>query len=1216
MTVTLLEKFLESTEGWIVDFKKKNYDIGDEKSKASFVKDILSMANTERDKSAFIIIGVSQKDKYKNFENIDTGIDDNPFQTLIRSCVEPIVTQFLYYTFPYKGYTLGVFEIPRTSGGPYYSNKNISTKLKAKEIYYRQGTTNSEANDLKKAEISNWMKGMRSESWRNIMEYANGFDDKTNNYILIIGPDIYFSQEQLRSFSRVSWSGIIDISVASEDQGLYKATQQALKEKRGVHLITKESENIPSFYENNTLFWIMAGGERAIGQGNISRREWNKNYAKMTRNYLGVMRNSMTKPIVIISIVNNEEYIQTLDDMIQPMFDLTTFTHLILSIDADKKTAIEDDDFLKISVSSIDLYQCMNEIEDNSQINYKPSLPAKNNTTKHINETAWLQEELTVVYKNIESSIEREEGYTTNQFYKGHLLRWDEMNPPKDIIRDIYISHLDRIKTSLFNLDFANNMIELDYSAGAGATTFVRRLSWDLHTYYPTVIVDRISVATESRIKFLHDQTELPILIFIDTLQASVSNINELKRSLEVANIKFFMYVTKRHLNHKPKNSLYSLSASLQKSENNAFKVKYLELVEQENVSLQVKMRRKKAVEDVFNKIYMPSAPFFYGLAAYEDEFITLEKYVGNRLELCTEDQRVILLTIAIAYYYGSAEIPSSLFKSYFNMKGMNKLENILNKGQMELIFQKDWQYKPMHYYVAKEIIMNLCLNGSKDRRAWKNRLKESLFTFIDIISSEGNRDNILVGELTKIIFFDRDNNDEYQELFSNAISDLPSNEAKREVFQKLVDSFPNKAHTHGHFSRFYNYVLKDYNSALEQINIAVTISPRDYNLLHIKGTCIRSKIIDEISNKWNEMDITREELITIIERDTEYAEECFIVSRELKPSNMYAYESQIMMLVDCVKRYKEVYYPSGTFEEIIKISYNYWCSNFIDKAREILNEAERVQNDLKTKFRKEECKAKLAETVGDLSLAIQGWSNLLSNKDVFHPPIRRNIVNAYKEFADNKWVNVPIEKKMRALKLLEENIEEESENSRNIIMWIDLVRRIPETQENKLDLIIERLQYWNKDNNLLVNYYSFVFFTLRSILNNSQADVKKVEHYQSISAGLARNLPRRKYARDWYDAAGNGVYSLVDNHDLREKYPSLEFDDRLEKIDSVIGRIQTIDREESGTILLSSGLQVHFNPAHNSDVKFYKGKDSGEKVSFKLAFSYEGLRAYQVKRV
>ncbi len=47
-------------ENETLDFKAKMYDLSYDSNKAKFIKDIISMANTPRDETSYIIIGVKK----------------------------------------------------------------------------------------------------------------------------------------------------------------------------------------------------------------------------------------------------------------------------------------------------------------------------------------------------------------------------------------------------------------------------------------------------------------------------------------------------------------------------------------------------------------------------------------------------------------------------------------------------------------------------------------------------------------------------------------------------------------------------------------------------------------------------------------------------------------------------------------------------------------------------------------------------------------------------------------------------------------------------------------------------------------------------------------------------------------------------------------------------------------------------------------------------
>ena len=200
MSRTLTEKrlteLLKYSEADICDFKERIYRIEDEGSKISFLKDILSMANTIRYEPAYIVIGVRQKDGHNEFLDVNPNIDENNFISFIKGNVGPELPEFTYYTMKYKKHIVGVFEIGISKCGPFISKKSYGNKVKAGQVYYRYGSVNSEANEIKVQEITNWMKMRKSDNFKLVSKQLELENQDKFNYILLIGEDYQFSNQQ------------------------------------------------------------------------------------------------------------------------------------------------------------------------------------------------------------------------------------------------------------------------------------------------------------------------------------------------------------------------------------------------------------------------------------------------------------------------------------------------------------------------------------------------------------------------------------------------------------------------------------------------------------------------------------------------------------------------------------------------------------------------------------------------------------------------------------------------------------------------------------------------------------------------------------------------------------------------------------------------------------------------------------------------------------
>jgi len=179
MNEALFYNLINSHESSTLDYKSEQYKLRDsdypgmppveiEKKKSSFVKDIISMANTVRNCTSYIIIGI-REDKVtgvKDLLGISQTYDDTEFQSFIKDKVLPVPI-FLYYEYEYKGNKYGIFEIP-----VHKYNKPCRLKLKdntkqkygiieKNELYIRRGSTNTEAVDNEEQLLNDWLRSLK-----------------------------------------------------------------------------------------------------------------------------------------------------------------------------------------------------------------------------------------------------------------------------------------------------------------------------------------------------------------------------------------------------------------------------------------------------------------------------------------------------------------------------------------------------------------------------------------------------------------------------------------------------------------------------------------------------------------------------------------------------------------------------------------------------------------------------------------------------------------------------------------------------------------------------------------------------------------------------------------------------------------------------------------------------------------------------------------------
>ena len=76
--------------------------------------------------------------------------------------------------------------------------------------------------EIKVQEITNWMKMRKSDNFKLVSKQLELENQDKFNYILLIGEDYQFSNQQYELISNMKWSLIVDYTRKSVDGGLYR----------------------------------------------------------------------------------------------------------------------------------------------------------------------------------------------------------------------------------------------------------------------------------------------------------------------------------------------------------------------------------------------------------------------------------------------------------------------------------------------------------------------------------------------------------------------------------------------------------------------------------------------------------------------------------------------------------------------------------------------------------------------------------------------------------------------------------------------------------------------------------------------------------------------------------------------------------------------------------------------------------------------------------
>ncbi|MFD2037554.1 helix-turn-helix domain-containing protein [Belliella marina] len=137
----LIDLILYENENSKLDFKKEEYK---KERFVSFLKDVLSMANSHIKQDRYIIIGLKPKStEDRGITGIEGELtDSSTYQQLIFENIEPEIS-IDYFSYIFENKQLGVFKIYNCSNRPYLMKKDYGTgnyKLLKGEGYIRKGS--------------------------------------------------------------------------------------------------------------------------------------------------------------------------------------------------------------------------------------------------------------------------------------------------------------------------------------------------------------------------------------------------------------------------------------------------------------------------------------------------------------------------------------------------------------------------------------------------------------------------------------------------------------------------------------------------------------------------------------------------------------------------------------------------------------------------------------------------------------------------------------------------------------------------------------------------------------------------------------------------------------------------------------------------------------------------------------------------------------------
>lgn len=1102
--------------------------------------------------------------------------------------------------------------------------------------------------DIFRLELEQINNEFKMPDWKEFYDFVEEFENRCR-YILIAPKDYgNCSIEALGILRHIKWSTIVDFNPRTKDNGLYKSFGKELDEKCIPLMITQLHErNIASNSSGNTINWIFANGLDTVPETvtNVFKTWRSKKYHKLVSNIIeDSNRNSISRLCIVF--VDTEidymvEIVRELADLDGIDNDLIRIAYCSSSIDLRMEVECQLQNFdFNYHVFNLSISELVSGIasvtrqEEAKNIIFIPG-KTKDKEDELLDATdkysRLFDSGIHIVHQNIADTCE-ETALPIPNFFSGNKITWKELSEEVDVSRDLFEELKIKI-TGLLDNSKQSVKFDLFHQPGAGGTTISLRLAYSLRNKYPTIILSSYDKAKSyDKLSELISIVNMPLLAIVEASEIRENDVMELIMRFNKQKQVIVFLVVKRELKRQKKSS-GSLSMSLtDKIRGNDEKSRFIS-------KLKLYTNKSETIRALENLPVTSSEVIDYALALSQGTYnkSKLSEYVKGYLSQLPDDQIRFVSFVCLIYHYSQLKVSQLLFRKMFKQDIDNFLRINGEKYILKILIQESENGEATEYWrprfsIFAEIVLHILLGDGTGNDNWKDQLPLYAKDLIYVIK-ENNPS--LVDESKRLltnVFLERGNEDVlgvesdwnsivFNEQFSMLLKDIgDKTEEQKNILLLLANSFPHEPHFWAHLGRFVyekaeNYL--EYKEAFDYIGRALSEGGDiDYNIQHIAGMCYRREIE---FYKRNDLELSFDELEVLTEKSKYYFEK----SREIQPTNIYAYISEIQLL-SCVLEYGMFLSKHNNFRQfLLDIDYCWFLEQYeimnelIDDANIVLQQQEQLGKSIRVMKSRSMLSLKESQSkfyMGEYQTSLPIISKLIEKSPrEQRPRLRMTYVRSLllskvkgdKNKLTEAWAELGNNECRVVNDYLTTNIKQDSSNVYSLRLWFDFVRYSKyEINDNE---IISRLtmMYENSQEKSLnrgqAAYYLMILKSIQLIRKGFSLTDRLIDEIKNYKEECRRISSYDKYSYEWLQDL-SGIKGIVN---YKQK------GDKTELMD-VAGTIIDVFSPQQGTIRLECGLDAFFWPIHGN---FSRDKDVSEKVLFKIGFRHDGLAAYDVHR-
>jgi len=1050
MTEAEFRELLTRPEGETLDVKRKLHDLSSSQGQGDFVKDVLAMANTPRDRSSYIVLGVHERgDGRRDLDGITVDFDEVSLQNQLRDRVYPVPVCRLSVV-RHAGKEFAVIEILPERIGPCVPVRTYPRlKLTEGQVWFRRGSRNDVAKAADLQRIHEWIHGhgivnarnahVDIVKWPEFIEAVRTFE-ANRRYILVAHPFSGELADTLSPLGKIPWAAAIDFDPSSDTAGLLAAVAPVL----GIHRNVRRAVmgNQPTINFDSTTLWYFARGfsgrDDTVETG--PWRRWvNRYQTELTNQFQRLAAALSPSPVTCVVLWHNSDLTNHVDTTIQAAygsFGDVLETAFITGDNLDVSMLAEKYDATQFAIPwdglarGIDATMALDAVGAGG----KCLVPGSHGEPVELahDKVQWLRDELTLVDSNI-GRILPEDHDPRRDFLCGSEITWFALGTHCDVDRDKTTRLKSRIETELRTR--RTSRVNLYHAPGGGGTTVAKRVLWDFHERYPAVILHRTQAAeTADRLFTITSSTSQPILVLIDGSEIAERDVDALYQLLSSRHIPaVILQVLRRFQPQREGPRAVYLPADLSVLETARFVEQYA-LVDQ---------TKKHALELLqHSDDRRARTAFYFGLTTFGKDFLGLTPYVEQRLSGLSLPQRQIVGYLAHAHHYAQRALPAQTFRDVLGLSPQNTVDltKALPDGTLELLVEVGaGRWRTAHELIAEEVLVQLLTPADEDRRKWRQQLARWTIDFARLCRGDETVPSEELLEVARRTFVYRDNANLLgteragANRFSQLIEDIPSPIGQENVLRELAELYPDEAHFQAHLARFFALQVRDYDEAQRFIDRAIALQDTDHVLHHVRGTVLRSQVYQAI-----EEDADLDEIVKIAEA----ASESFERSRSINPDNEHGFISEAQMLIR-VLDYCGSKHARGVLGFLSQRNVSPLVRDSVERTEDLLDHVRAARESEGESPYERDCRARLSALLSDHEMALQTWNSLLDpKKGVYKPPIRRQLVWTYLR-RRGSWDTLPSKEVSRIVDLLQNNLSEEPNKDTNLRLWVRAVRRL-----------------------------------------------------------------------------------------------------------------------------------------------------------------------------